>query len=289
RARVFEVWTKLEHLQRWFGPKGVRIPEASLDLRPGGLFHYRMTTPDGTDMWGKWRFDEISAPDRLVSVVSFSDPAGNDARAPWDAAWPLHTRSTITFREAGEETAIRVDWVPQDATEQERQRFAQGIESMRQGWSGTMDRLAEYLTTKPEGTMSVTPYLNLNGRCAEALRFYEQALGATVTMSHTFANSPMAEKTPPEWRDKIMHVSFTVRGTTLMASDGMPGHSEGLSGFSLSIPVADEEEAERVFNALAEGGTVRMPLQQTFWAVRFGMLTDRFGVPWMVNCEKPAG
>jgi uncharacterized glyoxalase superfamily protein PhnB/uncharacterized protein YndB with AHSA1/START domain len=286
-GRVFAAWTEAEQLRRWFGPKGVSIPTATMDLRPGGSFHYCMRTPDGNEMWGKWCFEQVEAPHRLVSVVTFSDPDANETRAPWDPTWPLRTKSVFTFREEGGETVIRIEWAPHEATEQERRSFAAGHDSMRQGWTGTMDELEAYLTTDAGGIMTVIPYLNLNGRCAEALRFYEQALGAKVRMQMTFGESPMADKTPPEARGKIMHASFTIGDSTIMASDGMPGSTETLSGFSLSLPAKDAAEAERLFAALSDGGTVRMPLAETFWAVRFGMLTDRFGVPWMVNCEKP--
>lgn len=284
RERVFEVWTEIEHLRRWFGPKGTTMPRGTLDLRPGGTFHYAMRTPDGNEMWGKWRFEEVTAPERLVSVVSFSDPDANETRAPWDANWPMRTKSVLTLREDGDATVLRIEWLPQDATEAERRNFAAGHDSMRQGWGSTLDQLEAYLTATG-GNMNVVPYLNLNGRCAEALRFYERTLGAKVQMQMTFAESPMADKVPSEARDKIMHSSFIIAGSRIMASDGMPGSSEALSGFSLSLPVQDAAEAERLFSALSEGGNVRMALQETFWAERFGMVADQFGVPWMINYE----
>src|SRR3954451_585362 len=131
--------------------------------------------------------------------------------------------------------------------------------------------------------VSVIPYLNLNGRCAEALAFYGEALGATTESVATFGESPMAEQTPPEWRDKVMHAGFTVAGSRLYAGDGPPGGKKPISGVTFSIITDDVAEAERMFNALAAGGEVGMKLQETFWAERFGMVTDQFGVPWMVN------
>jgi PhnB protein len=132
--------------------------------------------------------------------------------------------------------------------------------------------------------MSVIPYITLNGRCAEALEFYGKALGATVEGVTTFQQSPMHEQTPPEWRGKVMHAGFTVAGSRLYAGDGMPGGAnKPIGGVTFSIITDDVAEAERMFNALAEGGQVGMELQETFWAERFGMVTDQFGVPWMVN------
>lgn len=136
--------------------------------------------------------------------------------------------------------------------------------------------------------MILNPYLSLNGQCAAAFKFYERALRGKLEMLQTFGETPSAEHVPPEGRDRIMHARLAVDNWVLMGSDNLPGQDEPVSGFSLSLNVADPAEAERVFNALADGGEVRMPLQETFWAARFGMLVDQFGVPWMVNCETVA-
>jgi PhnB protein len=104
----------------------------------------------------------------------------------------------------------------------------------------------------------------------------------------TFGGSPMEDRAPAEWRDKIMHARLTVGANVLMGSDAPPDRYEPMKGITVSIGVDDPAEAERIFHALAEGATVQMPIQQTFWAARFGMLTDRFGTPWMINCEQRA-
>jgi PhnB protein len=99
--------------------------------------------------------------------------------------------------------------------------------------------------------------------------------------------TPAAENVPADWRKKIMHARLSVGGKVfLMASDAPPDHYEPMKGFSVTLNIDDPAEAERMFHALAEGGTVRMPIQKTFWAVRFGMLVDQFGTPWMINCEQ---
>ena len=133
----------------------------------------------------------------------------------------------------------------------------------------------------------IQPYLFFGGRCEEALAFYRTAIGAEIEMLMRYNESP--EPMPPSmlaegFENKVMHVSFRVGGTTLMASDGCGGSDEGkFAGFSLSISVSSEAEADRVFAALAQGGKVEMPLGKTFWSPKFGMLTDRFGLGWMVN------
>lgn len=134
--------------------------------------------------------------------------------------------------------------------------------------------------------MKIQTYLTFNGTCRQAFEFYAKCLGAKIEMMMTHGESPVAEQTPKEWRDKIMHASLTVGDQSLMGSD-QPDSKEPIGGFSVSLSVEKPADAEGLFKALSQGGTVRMEMQETFWAQRFGMLTDRFGVPWMVNCERP--
>jgi PhnB protein len=135
----------------------------------------------------------------------------------------------------------------------------------------------------------MNPYLTFNGNCEAAFKFYEARLGGKIGGMMPFEGSPMAAQVPAEHRKKIMHASISFDGNLLMGSDTMPGQPyEGMKGFSLTLSAPDVAEAERLFAALAEGGSVIMPLAPTFWAARFGMLKDQFGVPWMVNCETPA-
>jgi PhnB protein len=136
--------------------------------------------------------------------------------------------------------------------------------------------------------MQLNPYLLFNGQCEAAFKFYEQCLGGKIVTMQTHGDSPMAQHVSPEWHDKILHVHLTVGDNVLMGSDAPPGHYDQPKGFSVSIALNDPTEAERIFNALAENGTVQMPFQETFWAARFGMLVDRFGIPWIVNCERAA-
>ena len=134
--------------------------------------------------------------------------------------------------------------------------------------------------------MQLNAYLYFNGQCEEAFKFYEQLLGGKIEAMFPHAGTPAEQYVPPEWRDKIMHALLSVGGSVLMGSDAPPGHyHEASKGFSVNIGLQDPEEAERIFHALAENGKVNMPIEKTFWAERFGMLVDRFGIPWMINCE----
>jgi PhnB protein len=136
--------------------------------------------------------------------------------------------------------------------------------------------------------MQLNPYLNFNGQCEAAFKFYEKSLGGKIEAMFTHAGTPAEQQTPPEWRDKILHARLTIGDNILMASDAPPDCYEEPKGFSVSLQINDPKEAERIFRALAENGKVQMAIQETFWATRFGMLVDQFGIPWMINCEKPA-
>ena len=133
--------------------------------------------------------------------------------------------------------------------------------------------------------MRVNPYLFFNGQCETAFKFYAQVLGGKIEAMLPHRGTPAEQHVAPEWRDKIMHAKLVVGGDVLMASDAPPDRKQATGGYSVSLQVEEPAEAERIFNALKEGGTVRMPLEKTFWARSFGMLVDRFGTPWMINCE----
>lgn len=136
--------------------------------------------------------------------------------------------------------------------------------------------------------MYLNPYLTFNKNCREAFAFYEQALGATIQAVMTWGDSPMADEMPPEAQDMVMHAELEVGGFVIMGSDGAPGEVyEGIKGANVVFNTDTAEEAEALFARLGEGGEVTMPMEETFWALRFGLLRDRFGVPWMINCDKP--
>jgi len=136
--------------------------------------------------------------------------------------------------------------------------------------------------------MQLNAYLNFNGNCKEAFEFYEKCLGGKIIAMVTHADMPEGANAGPEWRDRIMHARLRSGDAVLMGSDAPPEYFEEPKGFAVSVQVDDPAMAERVFEALAEGGVVRMPIQETSWAVRFAMLVDRFGIPWMINCERAA-
>ena len=136
--------------------------------------------------------------------------------------------------------------------------------------------------------MRVNPYLTFNGNCAEAFRLYEKVLGGKIDSLMTHRESPIADQVPADWGDRVLHARLVVGDTVLMASDSPPQHYTKPSGLHVSLQLEDPVEADRIFYALADQGSVILPIDKTFWAERFGMLVDRFDIPWMINCEQPA-
>jgi uncharacterized protein YndB with AHSA1/START domain len=146
RDLVWRCFTDPEHMRQWWGPKGFKVLASKMDLRVGGTYHYGMSAPDGSPMWGKFVYSEIVPPERLDFISSFSDEKGGTTRHPGHMSWPLETHSTFTFEELpGGKTKFTISWEPHNATGEERQTFEAGRDSMRMGWSGTLEKLEAYL------------------------------------------------------------------------------------------------------------------------------------------------
>lgn len=136
--------------------------------------------------------------------------------------------------------------------------------------------------------MQLCPYVTFNGQCEEAFALYEEALHGKTIFMMTYENTPTDLQVPPEWRKKVSHATFAFGEFIFYGADALPGHYHRPQGFALQFNLTDPIEAARIFNALAKNGTVQMPLQETFWALRFGVLVDQYGIPWHINCQKPA-
>lgn len=135
--------------------------------------------------------------------------------------------------------------------------------------------------------MRLVPYLNFNGKCKEAMDFYCKALDGKITAMFSYGESPMAKDMSADSHDQIMHSALESAGATLMGADGPPRRGTGSNGVCINLMVDDPAEADRIFAALSDGAEINMPIEETFWAHRFGGLVDRYGMPWMVNCLKP--
>jgi uncharacterized protein YndB with AHSA1/START domain len=145
RSRVWQAWTDAKELKKWWGPKGFEVVSTKVALKPGGLFHYLLRSPSSQEMWGKFVYREIVPEERLVFISSFSDETGGETRHPMAPDWPLKMLSTVTFADKSGKTTITVRWSPYQATDVERKTFKEGMDSMRAGWSGTFERLDNYL------------------------------------------------------------------------------------------------------------------------------------------------
>ncbi|RHX83843.1 SRPBCC family protein [Leptospira stimsonii] len=145
RELVWKAWTEPKRLAEWWGPKGLKMGVTHLDLKPGGLFHYSMTTPDGQTMWGRFVYKEITPPEKLVYVVSFSDENAGMSRPPMAANWPLEILNTVIFTEEKGKTILSLKGTPINATPEEIKVFGDNFPSMNQGFTGTLDQLEAYL------------------------------------------------------------------------------------------------------------------------------------------------
>jgi PhnB protein len=136
--------------------------------------------------------------------------------------------------------------------------------------------------------MKLSPRISLsfNGQCEAAFKFYERHLGAKTQFVLRWRDSPMADQAPPDWGDKILHGRIRVGDSEVVGDDAVPQQYERPNGFAILLTMDDPAEAERIFNGLAENGKVQMPIQKTFWALRFGVVADQFGIPWAINCEE---
>jgi PhnB protein len=136
--------------------------------------------------------------------------------------------------------------------------------------------------------MRLTPKLMFEGNCLEAFKFYEKALGAKIEFQMTWGDSPMSDKVSSDWKEKIIHATVSLAaGQSMSGGDAPPGQFERPQGFCLSLDTTDDAEAKKFFSVLSEKGSIQMALEETFWATSFGMVTDQFGIPWMINCGKP--
>ncbi len=136
-------------------------------------------------------------------------------------------------------------------------------------------------------TIKLVNYLNFGGNCATAFKYYERVLNGKMLMMMTHGDMPVQDQAqvPPDWKTLIMHARLAIGDQLLMGSDSPPDRFEKPQGMWVALQLDDPKDADRIFAALADNGNIHMPIQQTFWAVRFGMVIDQFGIPWMVNCE----
>jgi len=279
-AQVFAAFASADAKARWFAgtPGQWREQVRELDFRVGG--HERLV--------GLWSSGTVSAFDaRYHDIVQ-------DQRIVYSYGMHIDDRrisvslATLEFSSEGNGTRLILT---------EQGAFLDGYDdagSRERGTNDLLDALGAALRQartshqqRKEQSMKLNTYLTFNDQCAAAFKFYAHVLGGKIAMMQTHGDSPIAAQTPPERHASILHARLEVDGdVVLMGSDAPPQFRTKPEGFSVSIQVDTIADAERIFGALAEGGTVKMPIQETFWAARFGMCIDRFETPWMVNCDR---
>jgi len=302
RAQVFKAWTDPAVLALWFGPKTFTTSECELDVRPGGAHRVVMRGVDGVEYPLKGFYREVVVPERLIMTLDTSEHP-----AEWqDLVKPNREEGennpvgemlqTVSFDEEGGKTRLTI-----------RTRFKSvAIRDsmlkigMNEGWTESLERLNTFVTNTDKSsataapksnqllkgnTMLVQSYLFFDGRCEEAAEFYRTAVGAEITMLMRYKDSPDPQPPgmlPAGSENKVMHMAMRIGDTTVMASDGHCLGRPNFQGFAMSLTVPNDAEAEKRFNALADGGKVQMPLAKSFFSSSFGMVADRFGVMWMV-------
>lgn len=147
RDLIWKVHTDCTHIKHWWGPKGFKTTYCKIDPKAGGLFHYCLEAPNGSEMWGKFKFREVVPQEKLVYIMSFSDKDLGTTRHPLSATWPLEMHTVVTFEETGGKTKMTVTWSAHNATKEEQDTFDSSFDGMKQGWTGTIEQLEAYLAT----------------------------------------------------------------------------------------------------------------------------------------------
>lgn len=270
REEVFNAWTDPVLLAQWWGPKGFTNTFETFEPRPGGQWRFVMHGPNGANHPNLSEFVEITPPERIVF---------NHLSVP-------RFRVTATFEELGSKTKLTFSMAFPVEEEYEKVKPYAAMANEQ-----NFDRLELVLQkqrqAKPTNMTQISPYLNFNGNCREAMMFYKDRLGGELQLM-TVKETPTAAQCPAGMQDQIMHASLTGDGFLLMASDMLSGGTyQPGNNFSLSMNCSSEEQIRALFDKLSEGGQVYEPLKEQFWGALFGMVTDQFGTRWMLNYDKP--
>ncbi len=299
KEMVFDAFATAEAMAQWWGPVDFPTTVLSFDFSPGGLFHYKMNTPD--QVWyGRFIYGQIMRPHLLEFTNSFSDENGGITRAPFAEDWPLEIFNRIVFSEMDGKTTIKMMGYPLNANEAEIKMFNLMTDNVREGFGKTFSQLDRYLQAqsqlrnalKPNNKARTCSYLNFPGNTEEAFLFYKSVFKTEFNGNgfQRFGEIPQTEGFPPvseDVKNLILHIELPiVGGHVLMATDAPESMGFKLqSGNNMHISLEPEtrEETKRIFDALAEGGSVTMPLQEMFWGAYYGSCTDKYGINWMVN------
>lgn len=297
---IFKTLTEAKHLANWWGPKGLQLEVISIDVKPGGIFHYAMKSPDGQEMYGVFNYIEVVEPDKLVFTNSFADKFGHPIRAPFSEVFPIKIHNTWTLYEVAGKTTLILKGMPYEASEEEHTFFENMYPSMNEGFAGTFDQLDIYLKTKfqlytnykTDSKARVTTYLNFPGKTEEAFNFYKNIFKGEFTGEglKRFGDIEMPAEYPPmdeETKRLIIFAELTILGGhVLMATDSpesMGFKMQHGNNMHINLEPENKEETKRLFDALSAEGNITMPLQDMFWGSYFGTCVDKYGINWMFS------
>jgi uncharacterized glyoxalase superfamily protein PhnB/uncharacterized protein YndB with AHSA1/START domain len=304
RQLVFDAFTKAEHLMHWWGPEGCTITVLSLDLNPGGKFHYKMSMPNGQAMYGIFKYREIKAPEKIVFTNSFADENGNIIATTMLENFPKEILNTWIFTEENGITTLTLSGIPLSEDIKEIATFAGMKENMGVGFGKTFDQLDAYIKTqfkmkhqlKTTKMARVSTYLNFPGNTEEAFNFYKSVFGGEFSGKGMlrFGDIPAAEGHPPmneEIKKLIIHVELTIlNGYVLMATDAPESMGFKLTSGNnthINLEPDSKEEAKRLYEALSKDGNITMELNDMTlgdgYFSYYGSCTDKFGINWMFN------
>lgn len=299
KEMVFDAFGNPEALNSWWGPAECENSLVSLDYREGGMFHYKMVNGSSVN-YGRILYKTIKPTDLLEVLIAFADETGKAIPPPFDMKFPLEVFYTFEFIENNGRTTINMVGTPVNASSEEVQTFAAIHSSMQEGFGKSLDQLASYLEAKfklrremkTASTARVCTYLNFPGNTEEVINFYKSVFRTEFIGKgiQRFEDIPATEGQPPvaeAIKKMVLHVELpTLGGHILMATDAPKEMGfELIQGNNMHISLEPEsrEEAKRLFDALAEGGKITMPLEDMFFGSYFGSCVDRYGINWMVN------
>lgn len=270
REEVFNAWINPVLLAQWWGPKGFTNTFEIFEPRPGGQWKFVMHGPNGANHPNESEFVEMNKPERIVI---------NHISAPL-------FKLTATFEEVSNKT--KLTWCMDFPSNEEYERVRPYAPKANEQ---NLDRLEAVIQkqkqAKPINMTQLSPYVNFNGTCREAMTFYKDTLGGELSLM-AVKETPMASQCPAAMQDQIMHASLMGEGFSILASDMLSGETyQPGNNFSLTLNCSSEEQIRSLFNKLEEGGKVYEPLQEQFWGAIFGMVVDKFGTRWILNYDKP--
>jgi uncharacterized glyoxalase superfamily protein PhnB/uncharacterized protein YndB with AHSA1/START domain len=297
---VFETFTQVEHLKHWWGPAGMDLEVISLDLQPGGKFHYKMIGPNGMEMYGVFNYREVNPYDQIVFTSGFSDEKGNLIPAPFDANFPMEILNTWNLEELNGQTLLTLHGKPLAKTSEERTFFFAMHDSMNQGFGATFDQLDRYLSEKfklysinKSNMARTTTYVNFPGTTEEAFLFYKSVFRTEFVAPgiQRFGDIPADPNNPPmsdALKNLVLHIELPITGGHILMGTDAPKEMgftvvQG-NNMHISLEPDSRDEAKRIFEELSVDGKITMALQDMFWGAYFGSFTDKYGINWMVNC-----